>query len=483
MSKREAGIATVGVAAMLFVGTAILIRPSTTTWPSTVVRVQPFVDTIVETGTITAQQMRLYSTTISGAPAKIVEIVPEGQAVRAGDLLVRFDVSHLEQALENERAALGQAEAELVRAQEEARIEVLRGQIEIDAADQQIANAERGLVNQIEGHGQVTQLEAETALAEAERELTRARTTVNDLRPLLAESFITRTELERAEQALQHAEDQARLARVRRDSLVKHEGPAATAKAQSELGAARDGYLRQEESVKARITTRQASVGAARNRVAETRTRIDQYADQIARATIRAESPGLVVYRDLYFGSDRRKPQIGDEVFPNQPLIALPDSSQLIVETHIREVDLHKVDAKQKVHVRVDAYPDLRLDGTVGFIGALAQTDPALAGTKLFPVTVVLSTADGRLRTGMSARIEIEVVSLPSAVVLPSQAVFDDNGARYVVVVRNGRAERRAVTVVAESESLSALDGGAAAVKSGDAVLLVDPTDARPRPR
>jgi hypothetical protein len=84
------------------------------------------------------------------------------------------------------------------------------------------------------------------------------------------------------------------------------------------------------------------------------------------------------------------------------------------VETHVREIDLHKVDARQQVQVRVDAYPELRLSGSVVLIGALAQSDAALAGAKLFPVTVALSTADARLRPGMTARVEIEVASLPA---------------------------------------------------------------------
>jgi multidrug efflux pump subunit AcrA (membrane-fusion protein) len=78
----------------------------------------------------------------------------------------------------------------------------------------------------------------------------------------------------------------------------------------------------------------------------------------------------------------------------------------------------------------------------------------------------------------MTARVEIEVSSMPAAVVVPAQAVFEENGARYVVVARNGRAERRPVTLVAESESLAAVADG---VKAGDVVLLVDPTDTRLR--
>jgi len=62
---------------------------------------------------------------------------------------------------------------------------------------------------------------------------------------------------------------------------------------------------------------------------------------------------GLVVYRELSSGDNRRKPQIGDDAFPGQPLIAVPDTSQLLVETHIREIDLHKMDGSPRVRVRV----------------------------------------------------------------------------------------------------------------------------------
>lgn len=476
--RREAGLATAGAVVVLFAGSTFVLRQSPPAWPTATARLEPFVETIVESGTIAVLQMKLYSSTISAGPAKIVELAREGDNVRAGDRLVRFDATPFERARENEEAALRQTDAELTRAIEDARLELLRAKGDFDAARQLVANAERGLANEEGGKGRVAVVEADAAWAEAERELARARANVEDLKPLLAESFITRTEFEHAEQALGHAEDQKRLAAARRDSLVAFERPAAVSRAQADLNIARDSLGRQGDAVQARAAQRQATIAAARSRVAEGRSRIVLLADQIDRATVRAQGPGLVVYTEIYFGAERRKAQVGDEVFPNQPIMALPDSSQLIVDTHIREIDLHKVDAKQKVDVRVDAYPELQLTGTVAFIGALAQSDAALAGTKLFPVTVTLSTADARLRTGMTARVEIEVSSLPEAVVVPSQAVFDDNGARYVVIVRNGRAQRRPVRLAAESESLAALADG---VVSGDVVLLVDPTDTRPR--
>ena len=471
--RREAGIATAGVVAIGFVMAIVGFQRATPAWPSTAARVEPFLETIVEPGSIVARQMTLYSSTISAGPSKILELAPEGKAVAPGDLLIRFDASPFDQTRAREQAALRQAEADLTRAVEDTRLEMLRAQEDLEASAQQIANAERSVANQAQGAGQVVLLEAEASAAEAQRELARARKNVDDLKPLLAENFITRAEFVRAEQALQRAEDQQRVAIARQESIVKFERPAAASRAHADLSAAYEKLTRQKESVTARAAQRKAVLTAARSRVDEIRARVDMLTDQIDRATIRATGPGLVVHRDLFFGTERRKPQIGDEAAPGQPVIAVPDSSQLLVEARVRETDLHKLAPNQRVHVRVAAYPDLRLPASVSLIGALAQEDAARAGTKFFPITVTLDAGDARLRTGMTARIEIEVASIASAVVLPAQAVFSDDGKPYVVCLEGSRPVRRTVTVAAANETLVAI---AAGVGGGDSVLLVDPT-------
>jgi HlyD family secretion protein len=160
-------------------------------------------------------------------------------------------------------------------------------------------------------------------------------------------------------------------------------------------------------------------------------------------------------------------------VWPNQPLLAVPDPTSLAVDTRVREVDLHKVSAKQNVVVAVEAYPDLRLTAEVDVIGALAETDQHRAGTKMFPVSVRLRATDPRLRTGMSGRVEIEVAVLPSTVVVPSAAVFSRDGQRVCYIVRHGRPVRMPVVVAGDNGVEAAIGGG---VTAGDIVVLVDPT-------
>ena len=474
--RRDTGVAVLTLLAMALGAAAIGVRQSMPAWPTSVVRVGTFTETLVETGTIAAQQMTLYASTLPAGQSKILELVPEGTLVGEGDVLVRLDAAQFEQARARDRAELRRAQAELTRAVEETRLEMLRSQDDLAAAEEQIADAERSLANQLEGEGRVALIEAETMVADAVRERERAQKTVDDLRPLLAEQFITRAEFERAEQALSRARDQERLAEAKRDSLTRYERPAATTRARAEVGRARETLNRQVESTAARASQRRASIAAARSRVDEIEARIGVLNDQIERSTIRASGSGLVVYRDVFVGDERRKPQIGDEAFPGQPLIALPDTSQLLVETRLREIDLHKVAANGRVAVRVEAYPDLRLTGQVALIGALAQADPARAGTKFFPVTIRLTATDSRLRTGMTARVEIEAAALPATSIVPAQSLFYEDGRPYVVVLREGRPERQGVQVAAANESVAAIASG---VREGEIVLLVDATAGR----
>ncbi len=469
--RGETGLASVAV--LVAISALSLSGPRVGPAPATaVVTRQDFSDVIVEPGVISSQNLRLYSSSLNGLPAKLTYLAPDGATVNAGDVLARFDVTSFVQVRDRAALELREAESDVVRARAEAQLEALRAATDLDAAAELRENASRALANQTSGKGAVELAAADVAIGDAARELQQARTTYTDMKPLLAEGFVTRAELDRAEQALRHAEDQHRLATTRRDALVNFEGPAGISRATSDLKTATANAARQTETAAARGRERQATLDIALSRVDQLRANIAALTDQIAHGTIVTEVAGLVVHRELYLGADKRKPQIGDDLAAGQPFIGVPDLSRLSVEMRVRETDLHRLSNSSRVGVRVDAYPGLELPAALGFIGAIAEADPARAGAKFFPVTIVLETRDSRLRSGMTARVDIDVTSLASALTVPVQAVFSDSGRRYVLVTRGGRTERRDVTVTAENDVLAVLTAG---VIEGDVVLLVDP--------
>src|SRR6185503_14928603 len=130
--------------------------------------------------------------------------------------------------------------------------------------------------------------------------------------------------------------------------------------------------LRQMESAVAfKMEQKRAATSGAESRIQEAASKLALAQQQLARCEVRADVPGIVVYREVFFGSEHRRPQVGDQVWANQPLLILPDISKMVVETKVRETDVHKIEKNQKVSVQVEAYPDLKLSGKVTLIGSL----------------------------------------------------------------------------------------------------------------
>ena len=464
--RKAAGLFALAVPLMAWSG------PSTGL-PAVPVREEPFVESLVEHGAIAAARLMFYGSEITGGPAKIAEIAREGTYVRAGDLLLRFDSAGFAQDLAREEALLQQADADLAAAREALRLDVMQAEADLEEAGDQIGYAESDLKDQVDGAGKVALAEAQASVADLQREVARTQRDVEDLTPMLKRGFITQMELERAGQAAERAREQLALAVLKRDALVAYGRPAAVDRARRAGDDARRDLARERETAAARVAQRRAAVQLAAAKVAALRARVADLEARVAATEVRAKAAGLVVYRDLFFGSDRRKPQVGDEVWPRQPVIALPDSAALVVETRVREIDLARVSASQRVVVTVDAYPDVRLPAAVELIGALAENDGQRSASKTFPVTIALRASDPRLRPGMTARVEIQVAAHDQALVVPLAAVFGSaRDGHYCYVVRGSRPARVAVHVAGSDGLRAAIGTG---LQPGDRVLLTEP--------
>jgi len=440
------------------------------------VREGPFRVVITEAGTLQALRSVTYASAIQSNQAKIVALAPEGTLVKTGDLLVLFDAAPFEEEIRKNQALLAQAGAEFSKAREDLKLQAIQNQEELLAARLRVEKSDLEMKDVQQGKGRVKEEEAASAVTNAERELQKAQTALADLQPLLAEGFITRTELERADQQVAHAREELDLAKRRRSALVDFGRPLELSQARSDSQSSRE-TLRQLESVASyRVSQKQAAISAAQSRIQEAEARLELAKQQLAHCEVRAEVPGIVVYKDVFFGSEQRKPQVGDQVWANQPLIILPDISRMVVETKVRETDIHKVERNQKVSVRVEAYPDLRLTGAVTRVGTLAQEEKERRGAKFFSVTVEVKESEPRLRPGMTARVEIEVEERAKVLFVPLDAVFQREG-RSVVYVAGRRPRPREVVLGPSNADFVVVEKG---LSRGERVLLRDPEAALP---
>jgi HlyD family secretion protein len=427
---------------------------------------------IVEGGTLQALRSVTYASTIQSNQAKIVALAPEGKMVQKNDLLVLFDAAPFEEEIRRNQALLAQAEADLQKAQQEYRLQGIQNQEDLAAARLKVEKSDLELMDVQEGKGRLKEEETAAAVANAERELQKAQSALEDLKPLLAEGFITKVELERAEQQVARAQDDLVLAQRRKDAFLGYGRPLELSQAKADAGQSKETLRQLESAATFRMEQKKAAIASAESRIAEASSKLSLAQQQLARTEVRADVPGIVVYKDVFFGSEQRKPQVGDQVWANQPLLILPDISKMTVETKVRETDIHKVEKNQKVLVRVEAYPDLRLTGAVTLVGTLAQEEKERRGAKFFGVTIQVNQTEPRLRPGMTARVEIQVQERAKALYVPLEAVFEKEGRTLCYVARGRRVRPREVVLGPSNQDFVVVEKGLA---RGERVCLRDP--------
>ena len=438
----------------------------------------PFEVRITESGTLQALRSVTYSSSIPGSQAKILELVPEGAHAEVGDVLVQFDAQPFAEELEQAKAQLAQAEAELVKAREEQKLLRIASAEELTESRDKVRLAELELTNVVEGKGKPAEAESSAQVSQARRELEKAQASYEDLIPLLEEGFITKLELDRAKQAVDKATEDLALLEIKHRTYLDYTRPAEMEATRSSLANSKESLRQTQRSSTFRLSQAEATLSLAQSKYDELSSRVEIISENLGRCEIRATVSGLVIYKEVFFGTEKRKVQVGDQVWPNQPLLMMPDLSQMTVETQVRETDIYKVEKNQKVWISVDAYPELTLEGEVSFIGTLAQEDEARRGGKYFSVTILVENADPRLRPGMSARVELLVDRLESARYVPVEAVFERGGKHYSYVLRGGRTTVEEILVGPSNDNHIVVEAG---LEPGDRVMLRDPdSDAAP---
>jgi len=436
------------------------------------VREGPFQVSILEGGALQALRSVTYTSTIQSNQAKIVAMAPEGKLVKKGDLLLLFDAAPFEEDIRRNQALLAQAEADMQKAQQDLKLQAIQNQEDLTAARLKVERSDLELKDTQEGKGRLKEEEAGAAVANAERELQKAKSALADLQPLLAEGFITRTELERAEQQLARAEEDLKLAKRRRDSYLGFGRPLELTQARADASQSKETQRQLESAAAYRMEQKRAAMDSAESRIAEATSKLALAKEQLARTEVRADVDGIVVYKDVFFGSEQRKPQVGDQVWANQPLLILPDITKMVVETKVRETDIHKVEKNQRVEVRVEAYPDLRLTGEVTLVGTLAQEEKERRGAKFFGVTIQIKESEPRLRPGMTARVEIRVQEREKSLFVPLEAVFEKDGRTLAYVARGRRAVPREIALGPSNADFVVVEKG---LSRGERVCLRDP--------
>lgn len=103
-------------------------------------------------------------------------------------------------------------------------------------------------------------------------------------------------------------------------------------------------------------------------------------------------------------------------------LATIADMNEVYVETNVDEVDIGKIQVDQGAKVVADAYPDQSFNGEVIRIAPLGKTQQNVT---TFNVIVLVRNIGGKLKAGMSASVDIEILNRQHVLLVPNEAIKD----------------------------------------------------------
>jgi HlyD family secretion protein len=333
--------------------------------------------------------------------------VQQGDLVSEGDVLVRFDPTDAELAVQQAEAALAVAQAQLALVQAGPRPE----QIAVAEARLEVAQAALSQAAAQQDELAAGQTEADVAAAQAE--LASAQATqlqAENLHDRTMECFGytlpdgTQKEFcpglglyeEQTRYQLHAADDALAAAQV---NLEATQGGA-----EAQLRAVRAGVwsaVAQRDAAQARLDLVQAGstpedVAAAEAEVARVEASLAVARAALERTEIHAPFAGTVAEIHV---------EAGDTAAPGGVVVVLATLERLQVRTiDLTELDVAKVAEGQAVEVTVDALPDVQVSGHVARI---EKQSVDYRGDVTYPVFIELDEDAPGLRWGMTAMVEI----------------------------------------------------------------------------
>ncbi|NLE64307.1 MAG: HlyD family efflux transporter periplasmic adaptor subunit [Elusimicrobia bacterium] len=147
--------------------------------------------------------------------------------------------------------------------------------------------------------------------------------------------------------------------------------------------------------------------------------------------------------------------------------VVLVLSDRLIVKAQVDETDIGKVQLGQKVRISLDAYPQIQVSGSVDHI---YYESTVVNNVTTYDVDIVPDEIPDVFRSGMSATVSIVRESVEKALLLPRDAVRQENGQSSVLVETDGKPERRGVvTGLSDEKNVQITEG----LTTDDRVVIV----------
>lgn len=157
------------------------------------------------------------------------------------------------------------------------------------------------------------------------------------------------------------------------------------------------------------------NLAVAKGKVVRASTTLERAQERLSEAVVRAPIDGTILQK--YVEEGQIIASGVSNVSGGTPIVDIADMSSVYIETGIDEIDIGKVQIGQFATVIADAYPELEFNGKIVRIAPEARIEQNVT---LFDLVVEVKNNDGKLKSGMNTRVEIEIVKKENVLLAPA---------------------------------------------------------------
>ena len=158
---------------------------------------------------------------------------------------------------------------------------------------------------------------------------------------------------------------------------------------------------------------------------------------------------------------------------PQGSVVSLADLNDIQADLDIAQDDFAKLTPRQKAIVSVDAFPDMHWDGVIAEVSPQANRQKATIEVK-----VQILNPDSHLRPEMNTTVRFIAdekksggTQAAAGAYVPSSALRDADGQKYVLIALNDKAMKREVKIISQRSGGALVSG----LNGGEAVITIAP--------
>lgn len=436
-----------------------------------------FLITTTTSGSLTARNQTEIRSEVEGQTS-ITEIIAEGSMVKKGDVLVRLSTDQIDTRMREAEDRLRTAENQTNVARSALVIQQSDNDSALRQAEVKLQLAKLELQKWMEGDLVQKRNDLKTALERAQREEERLRVKRDRSQKLFDQGFYSQDELEQDKIAYLDAQATLFKAILAQETFEEFEFVKEKTRLESDVREAEAELERVKTRNESQLKTKQSELDYAELNLRERQNELNEVKEQLDAATVEAPTDGLVVYStslERNRWNDEGPFQVGSQIYQNQSLIVLPDTSDMMAEVKVHESLISQVKPGQKAMVKIEAANGKTLPGVIDSVSVLAQSDNWRDPDRreyVVRIALNVSAVEMDLKPGMRCEAEIQMDRVDDALAVPLAALFIDDGVNFVYSPQGGKFRRVPVRVGKRSETQAEIVAG---VDESMTVLLREP--------